>query len=177
LSLDADDIAELYTRHAREIVAFFARRTYDPHVAVELMAETFAIVVAERRRFRGRDLDAALPWLYGIARHQFSGWVRSARVEHRALRRLALEVPQLTDAELERIVDLAGVAELRRTVTDQLGGLSEDHRTVLQLRIVEELPYDVVAARIGVSEQTARARVSRALRALNHALAQAGHGA
>jgi RNA polymerase sigma factor (sigma-70 family) len=177
LPLDADDIADLYARHAREIVGFFARRTYDPEVAVDLMAETFAIVVAERRRFRGDDREAARAWLYGIARHQFSGWVRRAKVERSALRRLGIASPQLSDTELDRIVEMAGVADLRREVTEQLSELSADHRTVLQLRIIEELPYDAVAERLGVTEQTARARVSRALRALNHALVEAGHGA
>jgi DNA-directed RNA polymerase specialized sigma24 family protein len=36
----------------------------------------------------------------------------------------------------------------------------------LQLRVVEERPYAQVAAALGVSEQTARARVSRALAAM-----------
>ena len=48
--LDADDIARLYAAHARALVAYFARRTFDAQVAAELMAETFASAVADRRR-------------------------------------------------------------------------------------------------------------------------------
>jgi RNA polymerase sigma-70 factor (ECF subfamily) len=40
----------------------------------------------------------------------------------------------------------------------------------VRLRVVDELPYPDVAARLGISEQAARARVSRALRALAGAL-------
>jgi RNA polymerase sigma-70 factor (ECF subfamily) len=40
----------------------------------------------------------------------------------------------------------------------------------IELRIVRELPYPEVAAELGVSEQTARARVSRGLRALRQAM-------
>ena len=47
--------------------------------------------------------------------------------------------------------------------------LSFDQREALELRIVKELPYPEVAIALGVSEQTARARVSRALRALREA--------
>ena len=170
MPLDADDIADLYARHARQLVAFFARRTYDPDVAVELMAETFAAVVAGRARFRGSGDEAAAAWLYGIARNRLSDWLRHARVERRALSRLGLEPPQLSDAELERIDELAGTAQLRAQVADQLEGLAPDHRAVLQLRVVQEVSYADIAARLGVSEQTVRARVSRALRALGRAV-------
>ena len=40
----------------------------------------------------------------------------------------------------------------------------------MRLRVVEELDYPVVAARLGVTEATARARVSRGLRLLAVAL-------
>lgn len=177
LPLNADEISDLYARHARSLIAFFARRTYDPEVAVELMAETFAAVVADRRRFRGRGEQEATAWLYAIARHRYSDWLRHARVERRALARLGLDPPQLTDAQLERIDELAGTAALRSRVAEQLDALAPDHRAALQLRVVDERTYEEVAARLGVSEQTARARVSRALRALGQAVteSEAGH--
>jgi RNA polymerase sigma factor (sigma-70 family) len=175
LPLDADDISDLYARHARQLVAFFARRTYDPELAVELMAETFAAVVADRRRCRASTPEEALAWLYGIARNRYSDWLRHARVERRALTRLGLDPPQLSDAELERIDDLAGTAALRAEVADRLHALAPDHRAALQLRVVEECSYEDVAERLGVTEQTARARVSRGLRALGAAMTEAGH--
>jgi RNA polymerase sigma-70 factor (ECF subfamily) len=36
----------------------------------------------------------------------------------------------------------------------------------VRLRVVDELGYAAIASRLGISEQTARARVSRGLRAL-----------
>jgi RNA polymerase sigma-70 factor (ECF subfamily) len=53
----------------------------------------------------------------------------------------------------------------------ELGRLSDEQREALQLRVVEETPYEEVARRLGVSEQAARARVSRGLRTLQRALA------
>ncbi len=177
MPLNADDISDLYACHARRLIAFFVRRTYDAEVAVELMAETFAAAVADRRRFRGSSDEEATAWLYGIARHRYSDWLRHAHVERKALSRLGLDPPQLTDAELERIDELAGTAELRAKVAEQLEAMAPDHRAALQLRVVDECSYEDVAARLGVSEQTARARVSRALRALGQAVgeAEAGH--
>lgn len=171
MPLDADDISALYRRHAAGVVAFFARRTYDAELAVELTAETFATAVLERARFRGSGEASEAAWLYAIARHQLSGWLRRARVERRALGRLGLEPPALSDAELERIDELAGIASLRAEVARSLGELSPGLRTAVRLRVVEERSYPEVAAALGVSEQTARARVSRALRTLSGLLA------
>ena len=51
-----------------------------------------------------------------------------------------------------------------------LGTLSDDQRSALQLRVVDELSYREVAEQLGATEQTVRARVSRGLRALADAL-------
>lgn len=177
MSLEPDDISALYRRHARDLLAWFARRTYDAEIAVELMAETFAAAVADRRRFRGSGEEAMAAWLYVIARNRLNDWLRHAHVERRALTRLGLEPPQLSDAELERIDELAGTADLRAEVASHLGELPAIHRTALQLRVVEERSYQDMASRLGVSEPAARARVSRALRLLGNAVTEAGHGA
>jgi len=114
MALNADDIARLYAAHARGLVAYFARRTFDPQVASELMAETFASAVADRRAFRGAGDEAAAGWLYGIARHQLSNWYRRAAVERRMPGKLGLEPPVLSDVEYERVEELA---DLRLEVT------------------------------------------------------------
>ena len=176
MPLDADDIARLYGEHARRLVAFFARRTFDPQAAGELMAETFAAAVADRRSFRG---DSAEAWLYGIARHQLSGWYRRAAVERKALGRLGLEPPLLSDVEYERVEELAGLSALRARVASLLEALPDEAREALQLRIVEERPYPEVADALGIAEPAARARVSRALRGLAAELEderEAAHG-
>src|SRR6478735_7677165 len=166
MALNADDIARLYAAHARGLVAYFARRTFDPQVASELMAETFAAAVADRRAFRGSTDEAASAWLYGIARHQLSNWYRRAAVERRMLGRLGLEPPLLSDVEYERIEELAGLADLRGRVAELVEALPAEAREALRLRILEERTYPEVAAKLGIAEPAARARVSRALRGL-----------
>jgi RNA polymerase sigma factor (sigma-70 family) len=79
-------------------------------------------------------------------------------------------VPVVHEDDLALIEERAGLAAIRRALREELGRLSEDQRQALRLRVVEERSYPDVAAMLGVSEQTARARVSRALRALNAAL-------
>jgi RNA polymerase sigma factor (sigma-70 family) len=170
LPLDPADISRLYRSHARPMTAFFARRTYDPETAVDLVAETFASAFESRTRFRGRSDDEAVAWIYGIARHQLSGFYRQGGVERRAMSRLGIERRALTDPEFERIEELADLAALRTAVAAALDGLPAEHALVLRLRVVEELGYDEIAKRLAIGEQTARARVSRALRGLAHRL-------
>lgn len=157
---------DFYRERAERLLLFFVRRTCDAEVALDLTAETFARAYAARDSFRGGDEDAAGAWLYGIARNLLRDFYRRGRCERTALGRLGVEVPALDDAELTRIVELAGLEPLRETVAEALSTLSGDQREALRLRVVEELPYPEVATRLGLSEQTARMRVSRGLRAL-----------
>jgi RNA polymerase sigma-70 factor (ECF subfamily) len=167
--LDSSDFEALYTRHAGELLAFLARRTYDPEVAVDLLAETFAVAFRDRRQFHGENLDAARAWLFGVARHRLALFFRRGRVERRALARLGVERRSLTPSEYDRIEELAASRELREALSAQFEGLGAEQRDVLRLRVVEGRSYADVADQLGISEENARARASRALRALREA--------
>jgi RNA polymerase sigma-70 factor (ECF subfamily) len=168
LALSVDDVERLYRRHAGEVLAFLARRVFVAEVAVDLMAETFAQAYRDRRQFRGEAEEEAVAWLFGIARHCLSGYLRRGSAERRALRRLGVERRELHDFELERIEELAGLREIAGRLRSELDGLEVEQREAVQLRVVEERSYAEVALALGVSEQAARARVSRALRALRN---------
>ena len=73
-----------------------------------------------------------------------------------------------TAAERHRgyLEELASLRSHQAALADGLASLSVDQRKALQLRIVEERSYAELASTLGITEQTARARVSRALRAL-----------
>lgn len=165
--LERADITRLYDRHARAMLGFFARRTFEPDAAVDLVAETFARAFVERRRCRARTDAEQAAWLYGIARNLLADWRRRAQVERRALAKLGVERRALTDDEYDRIEALASLGDV---IAEGLAQLTDDHRDALQLRIVEEREYADVARELGVSEQTARARVSRALGTLRRHL-------
>lgn len=165
-ALDADALDGLYRDHSRQLLIFFARRTMDGETATDLVAETFAAAFRDRRQFRGRTREEATGWLFGIARHQLASFYRRGRVEREALERLSVERRDLTAEEIERIEELAGIAVLRERVREHLLELEPADQEILRLRIVDELDYDEVAGRLGVKEDAARARVSRALKRL-----------
>ena len=164
----------LFARHAEEILGFLARRTLDPQAALDLTGETFAVAWQSRRRFRGHDDEAARAWLFGIARNLLRGYIRRGYAERRAMTRLGVEPVELSPESHARIDELAGLAALRQAVAAELERLPAGQRDALVLRVVEELPFDQVAARLGITPENARARVSRGLRTLHARLAEAG---
>jgi RNA polymerase sigma factor (sigma-70 family) len=166
MSLDADGVARLYAVHAEAMLGFFMRRTYQPEVSMDLVAETFACAFRDRGRCRGSDEREQAAWLYGIARHRLIDFARRGRVEHEALERLGFQRRALTDDEYERVEELAGLEEVRERLAAGLDGLGDEQRAALRLRVIEERSYAELAVILDVSEQTARARVSRALRAM-----------
>jgi RNA polymerase sigma factor (sigma-70 family) len=161
---------DFYEARARDLLVFFARRTFDVEVARDLTAETFAQAFEHRRRFRGKTDAEAAGWLYGIARHQLSRYARRGAVSRKAVARLGIQVPAVSEDDLERIVELAELSQLRQQVAAAFAELPPDQHEALRLRVVDERDYGDVAAILGVSEQTARARVSRALRRLADSL-------
>lgn len=148
------------------MAVYIARKTMDAGVAADLTAETFAQAFTNRTQFRGRTREEAIGWLYGIARHQVSHFVRRDRAEARALERLGIQRPHLSDVELERLEDLAGISELRRRVASHMSDLSHEQQEALRLRVLEEQSYEQMAEQLGINEQAVRARVSRGMRAL-----------
>lgn len=159
-----------YDIHADSLLAYLARRVYDADTALDLLSETFAQAYAGRGRFRGTTEEAAAAWLYKIAKRQVARYFRKGAAEQRALARLGIEPAELDEEQRERVEELADLQALRVTVRMELERLSAGERDALDLKVVRQLSYPEVAARLGISEEAARARVSRGLRALASAM-------
>jgi RNA polymerase sigma-70 factor (ECF subfamily) len=170
----SERFTNFYRENAADLLVFFARRVLDPDIAMELTAETLAQAYLSRRRFRGSSPKEARAWLYGIARHQLSRFFERGFAERKAIQRLGIQAPTLQPDEQQRVEELAAIEPLREVVRGALAELSPDHKDAIRLRVVEERSYPEVAGTLGISEPTARARVSRGLRALARALEAQG---
>lgn len=160
----------LYRREAEFVLTFCTRRVMDAETALDLTAETFAQAFRGRASFRGTTRAEARAWLLAIARRQIARYLRRGKLDRGALRRLAIQTPRLEPDQIEQIEQRAGLPAVRAELGVQLARLSDDQRDALRLRIVEQHSYADVARELGITEATARARVSRALRALSAAL-------
>ena len=158
---DPEAFGHLAARYLPKLRAWALRSTGDISAANDLAAETLARAWLDRRRYRGRDDGAARGWIFGIARNvQRERW-RDERFEKAALKRLGITLPRPneTDAVHERIDAQAAAPRLSAAIET----LPDAQRAALQLRVVDELPYPDVAARLERSENSTRLLVSRAL--------------
>lgn len=166
MKLTADDISTLYEEHADSVLKFAMRRTFDAQNSVDIVGETFAVAFEKRKKYRGTTDAEVQSWLFGIASNLLKMYFRSGAIERRAMEKLGVDQTTVPPEEFERIEALAGSLELRAAVRDALVELSAEQRAAVQLRVVDELPYPLVADRLEVTEDVARARVSRGLKKL-----------
>ena len=80
--------------------------------------------------------------------------LRRGRAQQSALRRLGLRTPVAHEDDLAAIEEAAGIAAVRPELAAELQRLSSDQRDALQLRVIEEMPYDEVAGRLDCSRRT-----------------------
>jgi RNA polymerase sigma factor (sigma-70 family) len=163
---DAAAFVDVYEAYSEQLLLFLSRKVLDVEVAFDLHAELFAVALERRHQFRGRTVAEDEGWLYAIARNELSHYWRAGAVERRAMDRLRLTRPELDDAAIERIEELAALADLAPQIAAALDMLPAEQREAVRLRIIEELSYEEIAAQVAVSNATVRARVSRGLRAL-----------
>lgn len=161
------DFGRFYDDHAEDVLGYLTRRCLDPEVALDLMAETFAVAFADRDRCRARTTAEGSGWLFAIAKSHLADYFRRGSAELRAVRRLGVSIPKLDEEDLARVDELVELQELRAEVAERFQLLPADQRSAVHLRIIDELPYPAVAARLHISEDAARARVSRGLRHLS----------
>jgi len=162
-----------YDQWSTQVLAYFQRRVHDPELALELTAETFAIAFEKRGRFRwmGKSPGA---WLFGIAKRILFRYLRHQDVERRAVQRLGIQIPSLDDESNKRIEELVDGASLRTAVRAALASCRPADREILQLHVVDGVPYPEVAEALGCTVNNARVRVHRALARLEGQLEATG---
>lgn len=150
-----------YRRHVGWVLRVAARRTGSPEHAADLTAETFAAALLARERYRP-EAGAANNWLFGILLKKLADFERRGAVERRARQRLELETPYLSAERFDQLLAESDESDL----VALLERLPPDQRQAVRRRVIEERPYAEVAESLGISEASARKRVSRGLAAL-----------
>jgi RNA polymerase sigma factor (sigma-70 family) len=167
---DPEAFGELAERHLPGLRLWAYGQTRDVAAANDVAAETVARAWIHRRRYHGECDGAARGWLFGIARNVVREWRRELRVQAGAVRRLGMEIPPPVDDQAELDGPLAAIQDGEQ-LWPMIADLPAAQREALKLRILDGLPYDEAAARLGRSGEATRMLVSRALRRLRRTLA------
>jgi RNA polymerase sigma factor (sigma-70 family) len=163
---DPQAFREFYDRYAVWMRTWLIRQTGSEIAALDLTAETFAQAWHASRRFRDLAGGSGAPWLFGIARNLVRQYHKHNRIETAARQRLGMPAPFADCEDYERVDDRIAASSLGPALQAAVGLLPAEQRRALELRVVDQLDYAEVAGRLGCSQNAARLRVSRALRAL-----------
>ena len=157
---DREAFGLLYERRHELVLAFLLKRTRNPEVAMDLMAETFAASLPALADSPAQINGSAAPSLLTIARKALIDSYRRRRVESAARRRLALEPLEIGDGDVERVRQLAAETDLLLRLADEL---PPDQFDALRASVLDERAYGEIAQQLQCSTAVVRKRVSRAI--------------
>lgn len=166
-SADAGAVHGALATHGVVLLTFFVRRALEAEAGIALWAETVSEAHLAARRLC--TSSEAVAWLDAMAYRQLARYRASGRADVRALRRLGLALPQPDAGEILDIDLLADLPHLRALAEHALATLPERSREMVRLRVVERRPVCEVAARMRITEDHVRSRVSRDLRVATQA--------
>ena len=149
-------LVELFSRPVRLMVRVRGRSLEDEDVTQEVLMTAITAV----RRGQLREAERLGAFVAGIARNVINNRLRGARGP-------AFE--PLTGHEDAVVADLRhemAVRERLEMVRQALGALAAQDRRILQMSLIDGLRASQIAKELGVTEETVRARKSRALRRL-----------
>lgn len=167
---DAGAFDALVRRYQHKVIKLVMRYVRDPAEAEDIAQEAFIKAYRALPRFRGDS--AFYTWLYRIAINTAKN-VLAARgrspIEYDLDRGDGEEsydiVARMKDTATPEA--LALTEEIRSTVTAAIDALPEDLRTAIQLRELEGLSYEEIAAAMECPVGTVRSRIFRAREAID----------
>ena len=150
----------LFRRHADAILRFAARMTGNHHEAEEVCQDAFVKMIDHAHQYDGRAPFGS--WLLSIAANTCRDHLRRRR--RRSLLPLAAAgtIEAVEPSAVNQLVD----HETRTAVKRALADLSDDQREALVLARYHGLPYEEIAATLGISQGAVKTRIFRAMEIL-----------
>ncbi|MDF3019688.1 MAG: polymerase, sigma-24 subunit, subfamily [Steroidobacteraceae bacterium] len=155
---DATALRCLYQRHGRALLRFSTAMCRSPQVAEDLVHDTFVALLREPFSF-DPALGSAYGYLCGVLRHRVS---RHFRQERRWVTLDPEDEGTEARSETQNPVDEIARSEVTAAFRRAMLELPLQHREIIALCDLEELPYATVATILGVPLGTVRSRLHRA---------------
>ncbi|HEX2782145.1 MAG TPA: RNA polymerase sigma factor [Ilumatobacteraceae bacterium] len=156
--------AEFYDHALNDVYSYLARSVVgNRSEAEDLTQETFAAAASAAKA--GRPEALTMPWLMGVARHKLIDHYRRAARDERHLALVGVDRSDSFECDLPDGADPSRVLEM-------LHDLSPEHRMVLILKYVDELPAQEIASMLDRSLEATKSLLSRARRALAASLTE-----
>jgi len=161
---DASAMEELVSRYRRPLFSWFTLQVADSATAEDLYQDVWLKVIRGASAFHDVSFKA---WMWRIARNRLIDFRRKMRPE------LTLDQPVAgTDGEGDAPSNVDRVSDGRANVAERMQGeerrqalraaiaqLSDAHREIVSMRLVENLAFKDIAERLGISINTALGRM------------------
>ena len=151
---DRASFERLYALYERRVFQYALSLLRDAATAEEVVIDTLLAVWDGAARFGGSSKVST--WIFGIARHKALDAVRKAG---RGGKRVAIEEAAEVATADPGPDDLAQRLTVQKLLDGAIGGLSPDHREVLHLAFIEELPYEEIGRLLSLPLNTVKTRV------------------
>ncbi len=166
--LEGDEAAFacLVKKYQKRVHALAWRKIGDFHIAEDLTQETFLQVY--RKLATLKDPNQFPGWLYVITNRCCLAWLRKKRIQTQSLEDTDIAMVEKPSYSRHVATEQAeSAAETKRElVKNLLAKLKESDRTVITLYYFGEMTYAEIGEFLGVSADTVRIRVRRALQRL-----------
>ena len=156
----AAEFERLYRANVDAVMAYFARRSADPHVVADLTADTFVAVITGFGSFDPRR-GTARAWVFGIARRVYAGHCEAYTHQQHKVQRLAGR-RDLDPDEVGELLERIDAERAGRDLVSGLATLPERDRAVIELVDLAGLAPKEAAAALGLPPGTVRMRLMRA---------------
>lgn len=161
---------EIVRRHVDLVYSAARRQVRDAHLAEDVTQVVFCTLAAKASALAKQREALCLPaWLLGTARLAALAALRGKGRRERHERQAA----EMRSAMGESQPDEAW-REMEPLLDEAMAGLGETDRRAVVLRFFQDLPMREVGAQLGVSEDAAKQRVSRAVEKLRGLFARRG---
>ena len=152
---DKDALAELIERYQKPLQYFISRLLDDAQITEDIFQDTWLTVIRGINSLK--KVDAFSTWLYRIARNKVYQQLRKKR------KKSELDENILAPKDTENnVFSPEDAAKVHRC----LEKLKPEHKEVLMLRFLEQMPYDQIAQVINCNLGTVKSRIYYAKRAL-----------
>jgi RNA polymerase sigma-70 factor (ECF subfamily) len=166
---EVDGLSEHWDAHGDAVERLCRQLLADPDEARDASNEVY---VRARQGYSSYDPRRPLrPWLLAVAAHHCLDRLRRRTREARLFLPTAADEAALEEpgpSALRRMLH----AEERTRLAAEVEALAPRYRAVLVLRYHAELPYDEIAARLGITRSQVGTLLFRARRRLREALAE-----
>jgi RNA polymerase sigma-70 factor (ECF subfamily) len=157
----------LVARYAGPLLTFLRRMTGDHHRCEEFFQEAFLSVWINRRQYK--TTAPFKPWLYAIAANRCRAEFRRKRLPGLATLDEARTAGSSDFSPETKAIRAETVARVKQAVAE----LPVQQRTVVSLRIWNQLSFAEIAQVMGKTEGTVRSHMHHGLSALRKSLGEA----